>query len=333
MARKIAIDSIHLSPSPAFAALNEYRANLAEQLGLELADLLRDNLPTIEDTDEHGQPQTYPGFGYDDEAGALALDQSIAHAIGTVALVTIYDGTIAAPDGGEPYARPVAVYILNLPKLSEIITDSRLANYRETLLGRDLLTKARKLAKADYTGTSPVVADRIAALIAAASRAGSKIGKAYDAIFPVLQGVIIQNVEAKAKSLSAAGQHAQARLIRDTFSKARLNKDTLRECLSSGPAAKMHFPAMPAAQWEQLLKLAISWAPKHKVNKIVRAEDGRTALKTIDPETGKETTVREWIDAPQSPAIFQQWLDTRNETEATAPTVTLDLSDLTVHAA
>lgn len=332
MARKLASDAIHLSATPALAALTEYRNNLfTETQGeIDLLSILRDNLPTVTGQDETGQDAVFSVYGLDDETGAFVLDGDNAPDLGSLAIVTLYDGEIAAQEG-EPLARPVAVYLLNLPKISEAINDERLATYRENLIARDYLARARSIAKADYTGNSPLIRDRIAALIAASSRGGSKIGKAYDAIFPVLQGAILRNITAKAKALAEAGQHGQARLIRDTFSKARLNKQTLQECLSSAAAAKMHFAGMPQAQWVNLLKIAIAWAPKHQVQKIVKDEAGNN-VKTIDAETGKERVIRELVAAPQSPAIFQQWLDTRDETEAKAPDMALDLGDLTLAA-
>lgn len=332
MARKLASDTIFLSATPAFAALSEYRANmLAETNGsLDILDILRDNLPTITAPDENGNETVYPVYGFDPETDALVMDADSGADIGTLAIVTMYDGEIAAREG-EPYANPVAVYLLHLPKIAEALADDRLATYRENLIARDYLARARAMAKADYSGNSPLIRDRIAALIAASSRGGSKQGKAYDAIFPVLQGAILRNITAKAKQLAENGQHAQSRLIRDTFSKARLNKQTMQECLSSAAAAKMHFAGLPQEQWVTLLKIAIAWAPKHQVNKIVKDETGAN-VKEIDTETGKERVVRELVAAPQSPAIFQQWLDTRDETTAKAPDLALDLGDLTLAA-
>lgn len=327
MARKLITDAIFVSQTVALAALNEARANVSEALNIDIANILRDNLPTITEQDETGADAIYPIYGVDENTGEIVFDPSAKDAIGTLALVTIYEGEITPPEG-EPIANPVAVYLLNLPKQSEILADAKLSQYRETLIAKDLLLRARKLAKADYAGTTSLVRDRIASLIAAAARAGASAGKAYDAIFPILQGVILNNIAKKVEAAQAAGQHAQARMIRDTFSKARLNKDVLRECLSSTAGAKVHFPAMPQAQWETLLRFGISWAPKHQVARPVKDEAGNN-VKEIT-EDGKERVVRELKPMPQSPAIFQQWLDTRDEAAAVEQGFEIDLSDMTV---
>lgn len=330
MARKIVTDQVFISITPAFSALNEARANVRETLGIDITEILKDNLPTISEQDESGAEQVFPAYGLDPDSGDIILDETAKDQIGSLALVTLYDGEMAPASGeGEPVAIPVAVYLLNLPKMPEILADSKLTQYREQLILNDLKLRARKMAKADNAGTSPLLRDRISALIAASARGGSNQARAYDAIFPVLQAVILQNISAKVEQAQQAGQHAQARIIRDTFSKSRLNKATLMECLSSAAGAKLHFPAMPQAQWEQLLRLAIAWAPKHQVAKLVKDEAGQT-VKITDPETGKEKAKRVLEPAPQSPAIFQQWLDTRNEAQAADPGFTIDLTDMQV---
>lgn len=331
MAKKLIRDAVYTGRTAALSELNDHIELIRSNFGIDPFDLIRDNLPTVTAADETtGEEQTFTGWT-PTEQGGIVWDEAILPQLGTLAVVTIYDGEMKPAPDAEPLAIPVALYILNLPKVSEVIGDERLTDYRSELVTRDMLARARKLAKADHAGTTSLVRDRVSALLAAAARAGGSPEKAFDAIFPVLQGLILKNVSAKVEALRNAKQVAKARLVADTFSKSRLNKDTMRDCLSSTSAATLHFPAMPQEQWENLLRVAIAYAPKHRVMKLVKDEAGNT-IKTTD-EAGKERAVREATPAPQSPAIFQTWLDTRAETERTPEAVTLDLSDLTPDAA
>lgn len=331
MSKKIIRDAVFTSRNVALSEINDALDAFRANFPIEPLDLIVDNLPTVEATAEDGTATAYTGWTPTD-AGGIVWDEAIVSQLGTVALVTIYEGEHRPAPDAEPLALPVAIYILNLPKPAEIMGDERLQDYRAELIQRDLLARARKLAKADRAGTTPLIRDRVSALLAAAARTGGSPEKAFDAIFPVLQGLILKNVAAKVEALKNAKQVAKARLVADTFSKSRLNKDTMRDCLSSASAAVLHFPAMPQEQWHTLLRVAITYAPKHRVMKLVKDESG-TTIKDTDPDTGKERARREPAPAPQSPAIFQTWLDTRDETTRTPEAVTLDLSDLTPDAA
>ena len=336
-ATKLFRDAVHPSLAAAFAALEDMRETAIATLALDPVDLIRNNLPTMRVADpDTGETVEAEAFGLDD-AGRLAYAPEITREIGHVAVVTIWsDATQPGEDGTGIYALPAAIYLLNLPKAAELWTDARLEDWRAKTAQAALLSAARRMAKSAHAGTGAVVKDRIGALLAAQTRSGAAAGKAFDAIFPVLQGTLLAKVNQTIENLRASGQVAKARVVAATFPRGRFNKDTLRECLSSATAAKQHFQQMPQSTWEQLLRAAIAYAPQHKVNRLVKDPSdptGKANLKEIDPETGKEQAVRELVAAPVSPVLFQQWLETRDEATIQADTASLDLSDLTALSA
>jgi hypothetical protein len=189
------------------------------------------------------------------------------------------------------------------------------------------LARARRLAKAHAAdpAANPLTRDRIAALIQAqTTRGGDPAAKAFKALAPVLQAVILSQVDKTVTALKDAKRTADARLLAATFNKQRLNPQTLLECLTSTEAARLHFPSMAQAQWQNLLKFAIAYAPRHKIKRAERDENGRT-LKDAE---GK-TLYTENIPFPVSPVPFQAMLETRDTATLSATNApTLDLSDL-----
>lgn len=326
MAKKFISDSVFDSRAAALAALAEAHRNMTAAGIADPWALTLDTLPTV--TDDEGN--TVSTLSMDGEGLPLITTDD---KIGTLALVTVWhDAAQSIPQAsGEPLAVPKAVYFLALPDFAEIVGSDKLKDYASALIKRDLLAKARKIAKAHDADAdaAPLVRDRIAALIAAtASRAGDPAAKAFKALSGVLTAAIVTHVEKHAAALKANGRHADARMLLATYSRSRLNADTLQQCLMSEEAAKRHFPLMAQTQWENLLKFAISWAPKNRVSKIVKNPDGTNA-KHIDPATGKETFIREEVAAPVSPVPFMAWLETRKErTLAPSEAPTVDFSDL-----
>lgn len=335
-ATKLFRDAVHPSLAAAFAALEDMRTTARDTVGIDPVDLIRDNLPTITTNDpDTGEQVEAIAYGLDD-AERLAYAPEITREIGHVAIVSVYESeTAPGSDGTGVYALPAAIYVLNLPKSAELWTDARLEDWRERTAQAALLSAARRMAKAAHAGTGAVVKDRISALLAAQSRSGASAGRAFDAVFPILQATILNKVAQTVDALKAAGQTAKARVVAATFPRARFGKETLRECLSSATAAKQHFPQMPQSTWEQLLRAAIAYAPNHQINRLVKDPadpTGKANLKELG-EDGKERAVRELAPAPQSPVLFQQWLETRDEATLAAETVSLDLSDLTALSA
>lgn len=307
MAKKLFADAIYTSPTNALAALNTIAADMADKFALALPDLLRNNLPEYVESGE-----TYPALGMDD-AGQIAMNDPSAAAC--LAIVVTYDSPEKAipQREGDALALPLAVHLLNLPKPSEVLTSAKLAETREKLVASYLLTTARRIARNDLDGKAPLVTDRFGLLLSAAARSsGAKIEQSYTIMFPAIQKTILDRVAQVADAMAAAKQFTNKRALEATFSKARLDRKTLKECFQSEQAAAYHFPTMPQAQWQHLLRLAIAQAPAFRITKPMRGADGKT-LKSTDPTTGKETIQRETVTLALAPAIFQQWLDTRHE--------------------
>lgn len=325
-------DAVFNSKAAAMAHVTEAMAN-AVSFGMfenmaQMWDMetIRDNFPSITDTDENGEPAQYASFGPDEEdQPAIDADTSVGQ-IAVVAIWSDVENSSIPQPAGAPVARLAKLYVLSLPNAEEIIANEKLRPLLNDLLTKQALASARKLAKAHMKDpqAAPMPRDRMAALIAASqSRGGKSAGAAYKALFPVIQAAILKTVNAKVDQLRAAKDFPNARLLAATFAKARLNAQTLEECLSSSEAASFHFPTMPQVQWEALLKFAINWAPRHKANVLTKDDHGAT----IKDAEGK--AVRETVDAPQSPVLFQSWLETRNEATVTQADVpSIDLSDL-----
>ena len=320
--KKFIKDQVFESRAEALAAITDAMTNSAAVHIDPNAfwDMLHDNIPGV--TDESGE--LVATFGPDAE-GLPAFDE--AAETGQLALVTVWSGQPIDQAEGEPLDTPKGIYLLSLPKLEEIVADVKLRPYLSQLLKRDALAKARKMAKqhAEDPAGAPLSRDRIAAMVAAAaSRAGNPNATAFKALFPVLQGVLLAVVDKKVTALKEAKQHAPARALAATFSRARLNAKTLEECLSSAEAAKFHFPSMAQPQWENLLRFAVAQAPKHTVRKPEKDEQG----KSVKGEDGK-VIYSAPIPAPVSPVPFQAWLETRHETiRSTDDAPSVDLSDI-----
>lgn len=320
MAKKLIRDSVHFSRASFLSAAAEAQAHCA-LIGVDFWNIVQDNFPVM--TDAGGE--AYSAFGPDEtNLPAVAAEADL----GALALVTVYSAETVNQPEGEPLAVPKAVYALVLPAVDEIKTDAKLGNYLQELLAKDLLARARRLARAhDADNTAhPLSRDRISALLQSiTARGGDPAKLAFKALFPVLQAVMLSQVGKAVAALKDAKRTADAAALNATYSRQRLNATTLFECLQSVEAAKLHFPGMAQPQWENLLKFAIAYAPKHKVRKPLRAEDGRTTLKDAEGKTLYE----ENIPAPVSPVPFQVMLETRaNAHLANVNMPTFDFSDL-----
>ena len=319
MSKKIIRDQVFFSKAAALAAVAEAQSHCAA-MGLDLWNIVQDNLPTMTDGDD-----ILATFGPDENnLPTIAADTST----GTLALVTIYSDRTLPQTEGDALAIPKTIYFLSLPNVDEIKADAKLGNYLQDLLAKDLLARARRLAKGHDAdpAANPLSRDRIAALIAAQSaRGGDPAAKAFKALFPVLQAVILAQVDKAATALKNAKRTADARLLAATFNRQRLNAQTLLECLSSTEAAKLHFPSMAQAQWENILRFAVKYAPAHKIRVAERTEDGKTTVK----DAAGKTVYLENVPCPVSPVPFSAMLETRDSAHLNATNApTLDLSDL-----
>ena len=322
MAIKLVKDQIFASRTAFLSAAEEARQHFST-IGVDFWDILHDTFPVIIDPETNETLATLNP----DEAGTPFLADNVD--LGRLAIVTIYsDKSIPQPEG-DAVAVPSAIYCLSLPKFDEIKTDPKLASILSAILDKALLASARKIAKAHAADATanPLTRDRIASLIASqTTRGGDPVAKAFKALFPTLQAVILAQVDKAVATLKSANRHADARLMAATFNRQRLNSQTLFECLSSTDAAKMHFPNMGQTQWQNLLQFAIKYAPQHKIRVAQRAEDGRTTLKDAE---GK-TIYTENVPFPVSPVPFSSMLETR-DAETLAPTNAPELvfTDLT----
>lgn len=310
MAKKFITDRVFLSPTVAFSALTETLNNLLP-IGYDpesAASLIRDNFELVQD--ETGAEYSALSIGMNDNGAFIAgTDADLSGR--SFALVTVWDTdhTIPQPEG-EPLAKPQAVYFLQLPGVSDLISNPKLRPTIERIFTGALLTSARKIAKADITGTAPIIRDRVSALLNAAAAGSSAPEKAWTALFPIIQATILDSVEKKAEALKAAGNVGAARALLATFSRARLDKATLKSCLSSEQAATALFPAMPQAQWLNILSFAIAYAPRYMAKVRVKDAEGNF----IKDAEGHFVYTKQ--PCPLPPAIFQIWKDTRAQTVA-----------------
>ena len=285
---------------------------MAEVFAIDAWEMVNSNWPNVETTDAEGNAALEPIFLISEDETSAEITPEHAHLIGTVAIVTLYNATqtLPAPDGeGPELAIPTGIYLLNLPKMSEIIGDGKLAEYREELIKRDLLARARKTARLHSTDGKALLENRMSALLAVAGRTSSGgEEKAFKIMFPALQGIIITQVSKMAERLKGAKQFGKARALIATYSKDRLNQNNMRLCFASATTAEALFPAMPQEQWEALLKLAIKSAGSFTVRPIVKGEDG----KNLKDDEGNVIRTAEKIALDAS--LFRRWLDTRNET-------------------
>jgi len=311
---KIIKDTVFTSTAFAMAALQEHEKTLADTFALDLSEILQTNIPAVDYTDpETGETTAYAQVGLNDEN----LWQIVAPAsdIGTLALVTVYsDRTISQPEGA-PLAIPSALYLINLPTADDMFSNTRLTAARDELMRRHALAAARKIAKLANTGQAPLVADRVAQLLTVTGTgSAAKLESAFNVMWRGIQGVILDQVDKLAEALKANGKHAKAREVKAVFSTSRLSKDILRACFQSKTAAEYYFPSLPQAQWENLLRRAIKSAPSFAPVMIVKDANGKATRNAAGE------IVRAKVSKPQSPAIFQQWLATRDTAGFTAQT-------------
>ena len=316
-------DSIHSTKIGAMTAFAEALAAIKLNQGADDETLwntiIQDNLPTIESNGEH-----LATFGPDGN-GLPEIDPA-AGDLGKLAIVTVWnsDHTVPQPEG-LGLQTVSAIYLLQLPNMGEITTSPKLAGILNKLVDKAYLTAARTMARdhAKDPASAPLNRDRIAALISATStRAGKGPEEAFKILYPVLAAIILQTVEKKCAAMEAAGQAARAKSIRMTFSKARLNADTLKQCLQSADAAKDHFPGMPQEQWVALLKIAIEYAPKHLAKVAVKDDAGEY----VKDGEGKRTYTKQ--AAPQNPLFFQICLETRDKTVLEIATDSISFDDM-----
>lgn len=307
-AKKLIKDAAFLAAPFALTALQDTAAILADNFAVDLADIIKTNLPTVTETDEDGTETVYATIGQD-EAGLWTIEADAAD-IGALVLVTVYDPVKSTqPDPTQaPLAVPTTVYLLNLPNAVDMFNNVKLTEARDELVTRHMLAAGRKIARMDQTSEAPLVVDRSAALLTVTGRGGAnKLEAAFNIMFKAIQHVILSQAKTLASRLREAGKAAKARDIENTFAASRLNKATLKAAFQSKEAAEYHFPSLPQAQWEALLKMAIQAAPNFAPLVPVKDEASGKPLKNAEGKTVTQKTPK-----PQSPAIFQQWLATRD---------------------
>lgn len=258
-------------------------------------------------------------------------------------VVTIWDEVATIPQAaGEPLKRVKMLYIINLPTAEELRTDPQLMQWRTEVLERAALASARKIAKSTSNGVEGfgLMDDPVSQFLMAQTSAASR-ERAFNALFPVMQAALIRQGAKLAKRLFEAGNKGDAALVKSTWSRARLSKDTLRSVLSAHQMADFYFPTMttPADKlgedgkagqaFDNFLRKFIAYAPNHKRKVTVKGPDGQPVKEVVD---GKERNVTEMVPAPQDPAILVHWLNTRYEVGETLidseADITLDFDDL-----
>lgn len=245
-------------------------------------------------------------------------------------LVAIHsdDETIETESG--PIDAVERLFLLELPSNKVLLSNPKLAQYRDELLRAQTLKAGRSLARKIHKGeTSEAVTDPITAFITAMTRRDSA-EKAFDRMHSWVQLVLLTKAQQHAARLKENGQHANARAVLTTFSRGRLSRINVRACLVSQESAASFFPALvnkdpnkgpEGLAWDNLLDQLIKQAPKHKIKRSRKDENG----KTIKGEDGK--VVYDFIDSPQDPTWFLRVKDTRYDTEGSV-TDDLDLSSI-----
>jgi hypothetical protein len=307
MSKKLYSDAVFLATAAAIDALNKQAEDMAQRFNLPITDLLQTNLPAYNYTDEETAEIIPVSPIALDEANRLALYEP--EKAGTLALVTLY-GTATQPAEGtnEPLTIPTAVYLVNLPTLKEIKSDTALSEYMETLLTRDLLARARRIAKDHAKDPARAMqTNRISALMSAATRGSNAAEKSFLLMFQTIQAAILRQASAVIERHKAAKNMGAAKLVAATYSAQRLSRQTLKECFSSRVAAEHHFPQMPQTQWESLLKFCIATAPSCPIREPSRGEDGKI-LKGPDGKS-LSTVTRKALSAE----FFHTCLATRDE--------------------
>jgi len=303
-------DTAYLSAALAPAALQDMGKTMADLFAIDLADLINTNIPTDTETDEAtGETTFYPVIGYDEQDNlAISADPET---LGAIVVIIEYGPEtefvqIAADQ--PPLAVPKAVFLLNLPNAADMFGSVKLHDARDDLLRRHLVAAGRKIARAHNTGEAPLVVDRIAALLTVTGKGGAnRLEEAFNVMFRALQHSVLAQAKALVERLRTQNQHARARDVSHVYTAARFNKANVRQSFASRAAAEHHFPTLPQKQWENLLRAAIQGAPKFAPPIGQRDEAGKL-LKDAEGKTVYKVTPK-----PQSPAIFQQWLATREQ--------------------
>jgi hypothetical protein len=202
--------------------------------------------------------------------------------------------------------------------------DPKLKNWLDIMLDRAALASARKIAKQLAAGAEgfSLSSDPVSQFIMAHTSQASR-ERAFNVIFPAIQGYIMGQAAKRVAALKSAGKAADAKILASVFSKTRLNRDTMRATLSSQAMAEHYFPTLvnrnaePGQEgkiWDDMLTRFAAYAPKHK-RKVLRKDASGNTVKRLD-ESGNEVSVYDMIPAPQDPSIFLQWRDTRYEVAA-----------------
>ena len=325
-AKKLIPDAGFIAPAAALSRLDEIRATLAETFQTELFGIIHTNLPS---PGQYEDGTEAPAIGIGEIDGRQAIQLANPDDAGTLFIITRYadptspGGTYQPDPTKPPLAVPQAVYLINLPKIEELETSKKLAEYRQNLIMRAMLANARAIAKGHAVDGRPLIADRIQALIAAATtKAGPEI--AFKLMHKQLAGALIKQVQSAAARLKDAGKASSAAQLLATYSKERLSYDTMAECFSSAEAAKAMFPGMPQPQWVKLLDVAIKLAERCPFQSPVKGPDGKS-IKGDDGKVIYEITYR-----TLSPEIFLTWKATRDNTRFIPEAEAITLPDLNV---
>lgn len=327
-AKKLFADAGFIASAACLARLDAMRAEMAETFQLELFSILHSNLPSPGNYDD-GTPAPAVGIGEID--GREAIQLTDPNAAGTLFIVTRYadptsQGGVYQPDPTKaPLAVPQAVYLINLPRVDELETSKRLADYRQDLILRDMLSRARAIAKGHAIDGRPLIADRIQALIAAAAaKKGPELS--FKLMHKQIAGALLKQVQAAAQRLKDAGKASSAAQLLATYSKERLSFDTMSECFASAEAAKAMFPAMPQDQWVKLLDVAIKLAERCPFHEAIKGSDG----KSVKGDDGK--VQYRIVYRSLSPEIFLTWKQTRDQTRHIPEAEAVTLPDLDIAA-
>lgn len=325
-AKKSFADAGYIAIPAALHRLDEMRAELANTFAIELFDILHTSLPSPGQL-EDGTPA--PAIGLGEIEGRAAIQLADETQAGTLFIVTHYadptsPGGIHRPDPtSAPLAVPSAVYLVNLPKVEELETSRKLADYRQNLIMADMLRKARAIAKGHAKDGRPLIADRVQALIAAAStKSGPEA--VFRAMHPLIAGALIKQVQSAAQRLKDANKNAQAAQLLATYSKERLSLPTMSECFASKDAAAASFPGMPQDQWVKLLDMAIKLSERCPFRTARKGPDG----KSIKDDAGK--VVYDITYRTLSPEIFLTWKATRDQARYIADAEAVALADLSL---
>ncbi len=325
-AKKLFADAGFIASAAALSRLDAMRAELAETFQLELFSILQTNLPS---PGKYEDGTDAPAIGLGEIDGREAIQLTSPDDAGTLFIVTRYadptspGGTYQPDPTKAPLAVPQSVYLVNLPRVDELETSKRLATYRQDLILRDMLSRARAIAKGHAIDGRPLIADRVQALIAAAAaKKGPEIS--FKLMHKAIAGALLKQVQAAAQRLKDAGKASSAAQLLATYSKERLSFDTMSECFASAEAAKAMFPAMPQDQWVKLLDVAIKLAERCPFQEALKGPDG----KSVKDDAGK--VVYRIVHRTLSPEIYLTWKQTRDQTRFIPEAEAVTLPDLDI---